>query len=169
MDFTITQRNGTQHTVKVSDEDADLVEIKWSLAGGKGNGKYAAHQVLGKTFYLHRYVAERMGLIDLTEPPSERGAWKVSIDHINGNKLDNRRENLRLRDRSKQMHNTNDGLRSTNKTGYRGVSLIKARAHLPKPWYASAQLNRKSVGLGMYATAEEAAAARKRWDEEHGF
>lgn len=41
------------------------------------------------------------------------------IDHINGVKTDNRLSNLRLASRSQNMANT--GLRSTNKSGVKGV------------------------------------------------
>jgi len=108
-----------------------------------------------------------MGLLASTAPEAgQRGKWHVSIDHENGDKLDCQRSNLRLRDRPRQMRNPNDRLRSTNRSGYRGVSYVKRREQYGKPWMAYVTVNRKTINLGWYASAEEAAAARHRWDEE---
>jgi len=46
------------------------------------------------------------------------------IDHINGNKLDNRIENLR--DVTQKINCKNQKLRKTNKTGYSGISKTKS-------------------------------------------
>lgn len=71
----------------------------------------------------HRLACKAMG-IDLLP-------GKV-VDHINGNVADNRWANLRVTNKKVNAHNT--GVRSTNKTGSRGVSWdasrIKYRASL---------------------------------------
>jgi hypothetical protein len=159
---------------QVDDEDWEHVSTyRWSMAGGKGSrGRYAATSVKvdGRvtTLYMHRVVAHRAGILDsLRIEAGARGRWSHSIDHINGNKLDNRRANLRLLDRQQQMLNTNDGLRKTNTSGYRGVTFDKRRATFAKPWKASVMVNYKYKNLGYYATAEEASAARKAWDDMH--
>lgn len=158
--------------VQVSEEDSDLAEHRWYLTGGKGSGagKYLARHPRipgGKpiTVYLHRIVALRMGLISQIRPEVMRGHWKNSVDHINGDKMDNRRENLRLRTRPEQMSNTNDALRSTNTSGYRGVSYAANRERYGKPWRATVTVNYKSKTIGWFATVEEAAEARRKWDE----
>jgi len=106
-----------------------------------------------------------MGLI---ETVNGEGRSTLSVDHLNGDKLDNRRGNLRVRTRQQQMLNPNDSLRCTNTSGYRGVSFIR-RGTLTRPWYASVMVDGKTKSLGMHATAELAAAARKAWDTEHGM
>jgi hypothetical protein len=154
--------------ILVSEVDADLRALSWHLSGGKGpKGKYLARAVDGRTTYLHRVVAERMGLVESATGGTDRGRWTHSVDHINGDKLDNRRENPRLLTRQQQMLNTNDGLRSTNTSGVRGVSFIKSQASR-RPWMAYVQVSGKSLSLGLYATKDEAAAARQRWDAEYG-
>jgi hypothetical protein len=140
----------------IDDVDADLAEVSWCLMGGK-NGQYVAR---GKTVYLHRVIAERMGLV-LTGETQGR-AWKRSVDHIDGNKLNNRRSNLRLRTRSQQMSNLADGLRADNKSGIRGVCRTGSRR---SPWHAFGRgPGSKILDLGYFATTEEAAAARHQWE-----
>lgn len=64
----------------------------------------------------HRLAFQLMGV----ELPED-----AVVDHINGDTLDNRWVNLRIANRKINAHNT--GLRSTNKTGKRGVSWDAAR------------------------------------------
>lgn len=151
-------------------EDFALVEpFAWRLAGGRKRGSYAAASVtiygVSHTHYMHRLVAWAMDLIP--SPVGIHGPrWTHSIDHINGNKLDNRRSNLRLLDRPSQMRNPNDALRATNSSGYRGVSYVRSRERFGKPWMAYVTVAGKTVNLGWYARAEEAAEARGRWEAQ---
>lgn len=157
--------------------DEDLLNYAWRMAGGKApkgqinHGKYAATYatVAGKqrTIFLHRVIAARMGLVPdpfTVLPTHGPGQWEYSVDHANGDKLDNRRENLRLRDRRQQMTNGNDGLRVTNASGVRGVSYAKSRERFGKPWKAAITENGRSINLGWFATLEEAAEARRSYD-----
>jgi len=156
--FEIFNKQLGRVTVVVDDEDSDVLGYAWSLAGGKKSvGQYVKNAKLG---YLHRVIAERMGLLDGID---DYGLSGRSIDHVNGDKMDNRRENLRLRTRKEQMTNPNDGLRVTNKSGVRGVSFIKAENR----WYANVMIDGKTRSLGKWKTLEEAKAARQYWDA-HG-
>jgi hypothetical protein len=94
----------------------------------------------GKQFKVHRLVwAFHFG-----DP------GKSEIDHINGNKHDNRIENLRLSTRADNTRNVK--LRSNNKSGVKGVSWHKAT----KKWKAQIQCDKKKIGLGYFKTIEEA-------------
>ena len=86
--------------------------------------------------YLHRLVCPT----DLT------------VDHINRDPLDNRRANLRPATRTQQLGNT--GLRSTNTSGYRGVSRTRSGR-----WGAWIRMHGRSVNLGTFDTPEQASAA----------
>jgi hypothetical protein len=103
------------------------------------------------------YKAHRIAwkLMAGTEPPA-------MIDHINGDRADNRWANLRGATPFEQVGN--QGLHRTNTSGYRGVS-----AHKSGKWVA--QLGRRY--LGYFNTPEEAAvvydaAARERYGEFYG-
>ncbi len=90
--------------------------------------------------YLHRAI--------LHAPPGD-----VVVDHINRDRLDCRRENLRLV--SKAVNNLNRGVRAGGK--FVGITMDRARSR--KPWVA--QIAKRGVGrtIGRYATGEEAAWA----------
>ena len=82
------------------------------------------------------------------------------IDHINGDRRDNRITNLRSVSRQENMRNAS--LRSNNKTGVAGVSRSRGK------WLAQIKGGSK-VCLGFFDTFEEAVAARKRAEREIGF
>lgn len=125
----------------VSEEDFDyLNKFKWHKRTADG---YAARTVYdnGKfiTVRMHRQIVEApSGLV---------------VDHVNRDRLDNRRENLRVATRSQ---NTANSIKpSTNTSGYKGVSYRKEQDR----WRAFIRVNKKGISLGQYATAIEAARA----------
>lgn len=79
------------------------------------------------------------------------------IDHVNGNRLDNRRGNLRFATRSRQMGNTRKRTGPTS-SRYKGVSWHKAAGK----WTAQMGANGKRGYLGLFATEEAAAIAYNR-------
>ena len=81
------------------------------------------------------------------------------IDHINGNKLDNRKQNLRIC--TNQENNFNKGLYSHNTSGVSGVSWDKSR----NKWEASIKINRKKIHLGRFENFNEAVNKRKEAEE----
>lgn len=86
---------------------------------------------------------------------------EVIIDHINRNKLDNRKCNLRIA--TKEVNGINRGLQSNNTTGYKGVYFDKRR----RVWKAWVKVSGKLITLGSYPTKEEAIAARKAGEEKY--
>lgn len=77
------------------------------------------------------------------------------VDHINRNKKDNRRANLRNTDKSENAYNSK--LRSTNTSGIRGVWYRKDT----NKWVAEIKKNRKKICIGCFNTKDEAANARR--------
>lgn len=114
----------------------------------------AAHYA-GRRFSLgsHGYVQTGRGkllhreLLGLTTRDGKIG------DHINGDKLDNRRANLRVVTPSMSSAN----VRHRAASGYRGVYPNKKR------WAAAARQNGKKLHLGTYDTPEQAAEVSRRW------
>lgn len=75
------------------------------------------------------------------------------IDHINGNHLDNRIENLRTAERWQNLHNSKQNKRNTS--GHKGVFWNKAN----KTWQAEIYINTVKHYLGTFKTVEAASKA----------
>ena len=86
-----------------------------------------------------------------------------SIDHINGQPLDNRIENLR--DVTLQENQKNKCTYRTNSSGHTGVCWHKRN----EKWLANIRVNGKRKHLGYFNILEDAVAARKIASIEHGF
>ena len=120
----------------VDDEDySDLIKYKWQYNNG-----YAKRGI--NTIRMARQI---MNATPLQE-----------VDHINRNKLDNRRENLRIVTRGQNVRNIFKRKDSPNK--FKGIHYIKAK----NKWIARIQINGKRISSGYFLTEEEAA---KRYDE----
>lgn len=80
------------------------------------------------------------------------------IDHINGDKLDNRRANLRVV--TPQINQVNrKRLNRNNVSGFRGVQ--KTTASAINPWRAQITVARHNLHLGLFPTLEAAIEARR--------
>jgi hypothetical protein len=85
------------------------------------------------------------------------------VDHINGNKKDNRICNLRPVSRIENAHNL--GRSKKNKTGTTGVFKIKRTGH----YTAEICVNWERIYLGYFRTMQEAVAARKEAEIRYGY
>lgn len=79
------------------------------------------------------------------------------VDHINRDKLDNRRSNLRFVNASESSSN----VKPHSASGFRGVYPYRGR------WRAKAKLAGEYYSLGTYDTPEEAAQVSHQWRVEH--
>jgi hypothetical protein len=92
------------------------------------------------------------------------GEWPTAdIDHKNGDRADNRLENLRSVVRAVNMKNV--GRRSDNTSGVCGVYLRKKDGK----WRARLGVNGRDIYLGAFISFDDAVAARKAAAREHGF
>ncbi len=94
------------------------------------------------------------------------GQWvtlPAEIDHVNGNRSDNRLGNLRIVSRQVQMRNVPIG--RNNKTGATGVSYCKQT----KRYAATININRKQIWLGRHDSLNEAIAVRKAAEKRYGW
>lgn len=131
-------------TAVIDDEDYDFIN-QWKWHAFKSlNGKFYAcrnspFDPEGRRthIFMHRVLADTPDGFD--------------TDHINGNPLDNRRNNLRVANRAQNMWN-----RAPNKKGsspHKGVHWHKQH----KKWCVSIQVNKRRMHLGLFDSEIEAA------------
>lgn len=125
----------------IDDIDAELSKLRWHALKVQG-GFYAARTVSKKAVLLHREILER--IIDRLLTKTEH------VDHISGDKLDNRRNNLRIATRSQNL--SNRGRPSNNTSGLKGAFWHKHN----KKWMSSIGVNGRRKYLGYFDTPEEA-------------
>lgn len=119
-------------------EDVDKCKkYKWCL---KDDNKYVINTT--SVGYIHRFIMDC---------PKD-----MTVDHINGNKLDNRKSNLRIC--TMQENNFNNKIYTTNNTGYPGVDWYKKTGK----WRARIQVNGKNIHLGLFDNIEDAINVRKQ-------
>jgi len=99
---------------------------------------------------LHRYIMD-----------IHNGDPAILVDHINHNKNDNRRENLRIV--NTPQNSMNKGLTKRNTSGVAGVSYDKR----DKRWDAYINWNYKKISLGSFADFNDAVKARKDAEEKY--
>jgi hypothetical protein len=91
--------------VQIDESDAVLlIQHRWSVKKER-HTRYARTQIDGKYVYMHRLLL---------------GSPEGFVDHINGDGLDNRRENLRVANQSQQNQNS-IGHPGRRKSRYKGV------------------------------------------------
>ena len=122
-----------------------------SVAGSMRPRGYRQIRISGRYYFAHRLAWLYM-----------RGRWPShEIDHINMDCRDNRFVNLREATRSENARNA--GIRSTNTSGFKGVTWDKSRGK----WLAHIKLNGREIHLGRHKTPEEAHAAYCKGAEKH--
>lgn len=128
----------TQDRFAIVDEDLyqELSKHKWYY---DAHNKCASRRDIKtkKIVKLHRVI---------TNPTKG-----FEVDHINGNGLDNRRENLRIVTHHQNCMNTKR--QRNNTSGFKGITWDKQM----KKWRARISVNRKPVLLGLFKNKFEAA------------
>ena len=114
---------------------------------------YRSGAVFGKTYRGHR-VAMALHLGRLLRDDEH-------IDHVNGDRADNRAANMRLVTRTQNMRNSKRP--SDNTSGHIGVTRYKTASGFG--W----QVRIGKTHVGCFPTFEAAVAARKRAERAHGY
>ena len=119
------------------DDINKIKDMKWHLLPSG----YVVSKIKNKTIYLHRFVMDYGG--------------NLEVDHVNLNKLDNKKSNLRIVTSSE--NGMNRGLQKNNTSGVTGVCLNQR----VNKWMAYIKVDYKNIHLGYFDTKEEAIKARQ--------
>ena len=114
------------------------------------NGYIATRNSQNDLLLLHQII---MGTVDCQD--------MIQVDHINHDKTDNRRCNLRLA--NKVLNGQNTGLRVDNTSGMTGIYWSKRW----RVWIARITVNKKTMHLGTFHSFDDAVAARKAAEERY--
>ena len=122
-------------------------------AGWLNKGGYRSIEFKGKAYLLHRLA----WLYIYGEFPLKH------IDHINGNRDDNRIENLR--DVTRVENQMNQRVYKNNKSGFLGVGWNT----MQNKWYAEIKSNSKRIHLGVFNKLSNAVKARIDAELKYGY
>jgi HNH endonuclease len=139
----------------VDDDDYDyLIQYSWQIIQSRTDGRvYARHNFWSKkdkrpkSILMHHVILKQKSHKD--------------VDHINGDGLDNRKQNLRFISRTQNNYNSQKRVNATSK--YKGVSWRKDR----EKWRAVATINGANKYLGLFNNEITAAAAYDSAAVEH--
>jgi len=144
----VNKDNIIRYFAMIDAEDLEKVRPwRWSF-----DGSYAVNWISGYKVYLHQLI---MGTILANK--------KIEVDHIDRNKLNNRKKNLRIVTHKQNIQNSR--LSKNNTSGYNGVWWNKR----DKCWATEIRgKNSKKIHLGSFKRLEDAIAARKQAEIDYG-
>ena len=142
--IVLTRHDGTERD-RVALDTADVPMViahRWvcSSCGGRNDLTYASAREGRKTIYMHRL------LLDVPKGSE--------VDHIDGNGLNNKRENLRIVGHPEQLQNL------VTRRG-RGKN-VNSDGGTTRPWAARLQVGGVRVSAGYFATEDEAVEWARR-------
>jgi len=148
--FFITDRKGKKTGLAFIVDHDDLEKVlqyTWHINSVSGYVQTRTREGRenSKSLYLHRLIMN-----------AQSGD---EIDHINQQKTDNRKKNLRLCTRSQNMHNA--PMHRDNVVGAKGISPTQWGT-----WKVQMQINHKRL-CKIFPTFAQAVAQRKAWEEEY--
>lgn len=129
-------------------------EFRWRVSPSRG---VMAGAVAGTTCwrgYRHIKISGRLYLAHRLAWLWAHGEWPDGdIDHIDGDRANNRLSNLRIATRSQNLANTRR--HRDNASGFKGVTWVPR----VQKWMAQIRVGGRTKYLGYFATPEEAHAA----------
>lgn len=141
----ITLTNAIQkQNVLISDEDKELLS-KWNWTKDNSHNYFYRQEIVNKTqnkIYLHHVVSEMKYKRKLKE--------NECVDHIDGDKRNNTRENIRIVTYKQNRINNNPLSERTN-TGFTGITKNKSNLYV-------VTVNKKQIGK--FITIEKAISAK---------
>jgi hypothetical protein len=140
MEYVEFPVSGGKFVCKIDADDASrVIQHRWCCNNVTNGKPYVHRRVQGKIIKLHRFL---MGVVN---------DKSLCVDHINGDSLDNRKENLRV---CKQGENMRNYRHAWGKEGIRGVMKTKTGKYRARIRY-----NSKLYCIGTFDTQRDASVA----------
>lgn len=141
-----SNKRGYTDLCYIDDKDYEFInQFRWS----KNSNGYIMTRIKNKPFLIHRLI------MNITNS-------NIDVDHINKNKIDNTRNNLRLCVAKQNLRNT--GPLVNSKSGIRGVSWDK----INKCWRCQIRYENKVYNLVLTKYKELAAKTYAYFDKKIG-
>jgi hypothetical protein len=125
-------------------------DIIGKKVGSPNSGGYLITKINGQQFLVHRIIYQMFN-----------GEMPNTLDHIDGNRINNKIENLRPATLLQNAYNKKNYL--NNKTGIKGVSFNRQCGK----YFARCQVNKKQNWLGFFETSEQAENAVQKFRKQH--
>jgi hypothetical protein len=135
----------TQGKVALVDDDLFEYLNQWKWCANNKNGKFYVVRNITvsknkqNSIFMHRFIMK-----------PDKG---MVIDHLDGNPLNNQKNNLRICTHAENMRNSKISI--NNKSGYKGVSYQEDRNN----YRASIKFNNKKINIGDFIDPIDAARA----------
>lgn len=144
----------------IDKEDLDVIKKhSWYIKDSSDNKGYVSAKINGKTVKLHRYI------LNVTDR-------KMIVDHIDRDKMNNRKNNLRIV--TSTVNNTNASFSKNNTSGRTGVKYVNLKGKSPR-WDANVTVNgkrlTKSFSISKYGDEafNLAVKQREQWEIEYNI
>ena len=142
----IIYASNSDKEIQIDEKDKDICKYDWRIS----SIGYVRATINGKRWFLHRYLLK----------PKEG----MQVDHINGNTLDNRRDNLRICSIKENRRNSKKR-KTQSSSKYKGVSYCSTEKRR-KRWKAACEIDNKDIYAGRFYTEEEAKEAYNKKAKE---
>lgn len=125
-------------------EDYEKIsKYSWNMNAYGYIVSYSEYEESKKILWLHNIIMDK-----------NIGDKKIEVDHINHQRNDNRKENLRLASRPENTRNSS--IRKNNTSGFIGITFDKKN----NKWVAQITIDGKNKKIGRYYNLFDAVAAR---------
>ncbi|MEY4838685.1 MAG: hypothetical protein RLZZ475_2544 [Pseudomonadota bacterium] len=162
-----TMLNFREYAMSLVEYEPETGVFRWKVRRNSHGGCVNPGDIAG-TFHRDGYVvinfsarlwrAQRLAHLFMTGDVPAKG---LEIDHINGDRADNRWCNLRVVTKAQNMWNSKRP--STNVSGVKGVSWVAERGQ----WLARITVHGRKIHLGQFNSKEEAIAARRAGEAKY--
>ncbi|MGG3890195.1 HNH endonuclease [Metabacillus fastidiosus] len=157
--YEVTVPNSKDIFIVDKDNLSFLKKYNWRASDPNKEHNYLITKISNN--YKETTLRFHVEIMKNNHPDFEDYNKRIIVDHIDGNFLDNRKSNLRVRTQSE--NNMNKTIQSNNSTGMVGVYWVKKA----KLWNAKISIKNKVIDLGYFYYLRNAVRARVEAEDKY--